>query len=169
MQTVPATTSGAGLLQNSFSFQNPSSATDFSTYTGIYDEYRVLAMEVQFMPNAEMALTTNEQGLIYAPILSVVDHDSNANFTTNTQPLNFESCKIHSLTKKWSRTMKIAGLNAQVSSGILASEGAFMNCTAPPSLCGAIKIFTANNVLSVAATYGVFLVIYRVQFRGHAL
>jgi hypothetical protein len=170
IQDGAISSSGTGVINNAFNFQNPSSATDWSTASGLYDEYRVLAMDFSYYPNATSALPTVELALGYAPVYAVIDHDTNANLTSYGQAANYESLKVFDLVKKFRMTMKMTGLNIQgggSGGNNVSTEGGFMNTSLPPVLTGAIKLFGTG--FSNASVYGRFIIRYRVQFRGHAL
>jgi len=165
----PFTTTSGGIISFVFPFANPSGATDWTTASGLYDEYRTLALSVQYYPNTEDCLTTNSALLIFNPIYTVIDRDSNAALTSYAQAANYEALKVFSLTKRFRIDMKMSGLNVQTNNNTsnTASEGAFLNCAAVPTYCGSIKMFSGTN--STSTTYGRFVVRYLVQFRGRGL
>jgi len=162
-----AVSTAGGLLNPSFQFSNPNPATDWSSFIAIYDEYRVLAMDVTFVPNMEDTLDTSNLAFNHSPMLSVVDRDTNVALAAYSNALNYGSLQYHTLTRKAHREMKMSGVNSQISSGIPSSEGVFLNCQSAPSLSGAIKFVAVG--LSASTTYGHFYVRWRVQFRGRGV
>jgi len=167
MQDITAVSTGAGLMAPVFPFENPNSAQDFSVAIQMFDEYRVLAMDVTFVPNMENTLDTANLALNHAPIYAVVDRDSNSALTAYATALNYPSISYHTLTKKWTKKMNMQGSSIEVSSGIGNAEGLWLNCQSTPTLCGSIKIVAVG--LSASATYGHFILRYRVQFRGRGV
>jgi len=169
VQDGALSSSAGGVIAPVYPFQNPSSATDWSTSSGLYDEYRVLAMDFTYYPNSTSAFNTTQLALAYAPIYCVVDHDSITALATYTAASNYESLKVFDLAKKFRMTIKMNGLNINVGSDTspVSTEGGFMNVSNPPTTTGSIKLFGTG--LSNAAVYGRFILRYRVQFRGHAL
>jgi len=162
-----ALSSGAGLMDPTFQFSNPNPAADWSNFIAIYDEYRVLAMDVVFCPNMEDTLNTAGLAQLFAPMLSVIDRDTNAALTTYAAALNYGSINYHTLTKKARREMKMSGVNSEISGGIPSGEGVFLNCQSAPTLSGSIKFVAVG--LTANSTYGHFYVRWLVQFRGRGV
>jgi len=165
------TANSGGSIQTIFNFENPSTTVDWSNATGLYDEFRVLALEVEFVPNCEDCLDTAGLALAHFPIYSVIDHDTNSVLTTYGNASQYVSMKSHSLTKRWKVIMRMAGPNVgNGATGSLTStysESSFMNCANPPTVCGSIKLFSQG--LTGSATYGRIISRWRVQFRGRGL
>jgi hypothetical protein len=135
-----------------FSFGDPSGCTDWSDYSSSYDEFRVLAVSFYYSPNS---FASNGASNSYAPIYSVIDRDSSTALTTYAAAANYGSLAVHSLDRKWSRTWKMNGVR----------EATYVN-TQSPVTTGAFKFFSSglSNV-----TFGRFLCVYRVQFRGRGI
>jgi len=74
IQDLQVSSSVGGLINPTFAFNNPSSASDWASTIALYDEYRVLGMEVRWKPNAYTASAIST----FAPIYSVVDRDSSS-------------------------------------------------------------------------------------------
>jgi len=163
-------TTGVGLtvLSSTFAFENPSSSQDWASAVALYDEYRTLGMEVNFVPNMEECLDTANLAFLHNPIYSVIDRDSNVALTSYGQAANFPSLETHTLTKKWKVKMEMEGPSGQVGAGsAFAGESVWINTSSPPTFCGGILLFGAG--LTAATTYGRFIVRYRVQFRGRGV
>jgi len=157
--------SAGGIIQNSFVFTNPSSAVNWADYAQIFDEYRVLSLEFSFFPNLEDSLNTTGLGFNYVPIYSVIDRDSSSNLASYSVAANYESLKVHALTKRFTRVYKMSGINEVSSAGLVSgAEGVFLNTASPPAATGAIKLFATG--LSNSVPYGRFILRYLVQFRG---
>lgn len=167
VQDIAAVSIGTGIMSPTFSFENPSSTQDWTNVIAIYDEYRTLAMELLFIPNMEDCLDTVNLALNHEPVYTVVDRDTNSALTSYALASNYPSMVPHSLTKRWSVTMKMKGPSLEISSSLVSGESLWLNCQAAPLLCGSIKVISVG--LSASQTYGRFCVRYRVQFRGRGV
>jgi len=162
------TSSGAGTIANTLPFENPSATIDWASAVNLYDEYRTLAMEILYVPNAEDVQTPATITAIF-PIYTVIDRDSQIALTSYAQATEYGSCVPHTLTKKWSVRMNMEGLSVGNSTGTssVTGEGLWLNASIPPPACGSIKMFSTG--LNSSAAYGRMIVRYRVQFRGRGL
>jgi len=143
---------GAGTAINpTFSFTNPSNCVDWSDFSSSYDQYRVLAVELDYSPNSG----TRDPALTYTPLYVVVDRDTSTALSSVTGADQYESIKLEDLAKKWRRIWRMAQVN----------ESTFTNTQAPIN-GGAFKLW-ASGVSN--STYGRCLVQYRVQFMGRGI
>jgi len=167
VQDVTASSTAGGLLQNAFNFEGPNTATDWTSYQNLYDEYRTLGMEIEYVPNMQGTLNTAGLAQSFAPVYSVIDRDTNAVLASYAAAVQYASCKTHTLTQKWKVKMSMEGISSEQNSSINSGEGVWLNCQVTPVLCGAIKVIAVG--LSASSTYGHFIVRWRVQFRGRGL
>jgi hypothetical protein len=70
-----------------FSF-TVSSLADFSSWSGAFDQYRIVAIEVTVLP--QPGNTPGQEGHIY----SVIDYDDANNLTTLTEATNYPNCVV---------------------------------------------------------------------------
>jgi len=166
---IQLSSTGTGTIVAVFPFESPASAVDWSSAVALYDEYRTLAMEIDYVPNSEDCLSPTNNTNMYFPVYSVIDRDSNAALTSYSVATQYASCVPHTLTKKWRVKMNMEGLSVGNATGssIVTGEGLWLNCAEPPSVCGSIKLFASGLTNSVA--YGRIIIRYRVQFRGRGI
>jgi len=145
------TSSAGGVIDiNAFSSQVRTLGDDFSSWAGLYREYRVLAVRSEYHPDVIGATVST---LLYKPVYTVVDRiDTSAvgafaNIESNT------SLRIFTLNTAWFREAKMED----------TSEADFIAVsTDSPSPFG-IKMFTTGVTPSTA--YGRQLDRWVVQFR----
>jgi hypothetical protein len=147
-----AATASATAINGTFSFYNPSTAVDWSDYSSSYDQYRVLGVELHFVPNASTANFANS----YAPIATVVDRDTSTALVSYASADNYASLEMHCLDRPWKRVWHMANV----------TDAQFFNTQALPSTSGAFKLF-ASGLSNV--TYGRFICYWRVQFMGRGI
>jgi len=134
-------------------FNNPASP-EWAAYVALYREYRVLGLQVEFIPNAQYSQPT-AAGLTFAPLYEVVEHDgTTANLTGYSQATQFPSMIPRSLTKPWKRAIRMAD----------TLEAAFIATANAPTVPLVIKWF--STALSASAPYGRARVSVLVQLRG---
>jgi len=128
---------------------DPSGYTDWSSYAAIWDEYRVLAMRLTFIPNNQYSKTTT----LTVPLYVVIDRDSSGALSSKNQAVQYESCKIKSLENRWSYGIKMHG-----------PTGAGWITTAATAATWWMKTFALS--LSASSAYGDALITLMVQMRG---
>lgn len=131
---------------------NPSVFNNYTNYTQSYDEFRCLAAEFFFIPNAEDAVQTASGSTLYAPFCVVLDRDSNGALSSYTSAFEFASCKVKAINKTLKCTFKMSG-----------SEDAAFGGT--PTVASAYFKTYATG-LSASGTYGQVFVKAIFQFRG---
>ncbi len=149
-------TSSGGLLNTVFDwYLQASSSTDWPSLAGLYTEFRVLSMEVEFIPwnkyNQALAPTAN-----LAPVYSVVDRTSSAPLTTIASAIDYESVEVSDPSERFRRSVKMNSLEEGqwIAMGSVPGTGA--RCY--------IKLYSAGNVASTNLYDFVSRTI--VQFRG---
>lgn len=148
---IQATSDGSGKL-TSVLRTDPSSAADWSNFTGSYHEYRVLAMQVRFEPSNRYSKTTT----ICQPIICVVDHNTSAALTSYAQAYGHASSEIVTLEDPWKRDWRMNDVQ----------EADFVVTSVAPSQVGGVKVY--GDGLSVSTVYGMYFITWLVQFRGRS-
>jgi len=146
--SVNATASAGGVI-NSVMPILPTGASQWTGLANIYDEYRVLMLEVEYVPFYSSLPSTLVGGLM----VMVLDHDSAtalASFAVGTQYESFLSAPIDRRLKQHYRM-----------SSTLEAE--WINTSSPVNP-GSVKSYVSN--LSANGVYGTFIQTWRVQFRG---
>jgi hypothetical protein len=146
-----ATASGTAIA-STFSFYNPSTATDWSDFSASYDQYRVLGAQLEYVPNAATANFANS----YAPIATVVDRDTSTAIASYAAADNYASLEMHVLDRPWKREWHME----------TTADAQFFNTQSIPSGSGAFKTF-ASGLSNVS--YGRFVMYWRVQFMGRGI
>jgi len=128
---------------------------EFTTWSGLYREYRVLAVRVEFWPTLDKTpLYNNGGGTSAFPWATVVDRDTASSPTTYASLVGNSSLRWYPLNKSWMREVKMSS----------TEEAQFTNVTAAPA--GSIYIksfFTANPTGTITA--GTIFARYILEFR----
>jgi len=141
-----ASSSGAGLI-NAVIPENPQNAELWTANAAVYDQYRVLGFEVEYVPGCSA---------LSAPLpifCHVIDRDTSAALTTYALAAQYSSFMASPLDRGWKQTYKMNG----------SDESQFRN-TASPNDPGSLKTLCVGTTNST--TWGQFIVRYRIQFRG---
>jgi len=125
----------------------PNNADLWSSFAGVYDEYRVLGVSCCFKPGCSALGTPT--GLLCL----VIDRDSGAALTSYAGAAGYQSFIEGPLDRRISRVYKMK-----------SSEEAQFRNTQSPSDPGSIKSFATG--VAVSTTWGNVEIYYRVQFRG---
>lgn len=143
-----ATSSGAGVIATTFT-TNPNGTNGWSSWVALFDEYRVLALELKFVP----LWHTLPTGVAGGTLLMVVDHDSVAALSSFNNACNYESLKTGSIDRPMTHTYRLDG----------TLESNFINTSSPTGLQG-VKVYA--NGLSNSTQYGNFIGTFLIEFRG---
>jgi len=146
------TTDGAGTLPQTFQAEDVRNAADWSSIAATFDEYRVVAVKVTWVPIKEYSATFR-----YQPVATVVDRADATALSSYNIAAACESFQLHEGDKKFSRTMKMASVE----------EAEFLSVLATPTSWGWIKMY-ATNIIPVSTTIYRFAMTFLVQFRGRA-
>jgi len=154
------TSSAGGVLNNVYT---SSSATwaNFGTWAGLYDEFRVLGMQLEFFPNNRYSKVTTT----CTPGFGVVDHADSTPLTSYAAALAYASNRVLSIEDPWTDRSEYRG--SSVPSLIIRMDGAEEAQWLPTSSTSsylAIKIYFSG--LTASTSYGLFLLRGLVQFRG---
>lgn len=123
---------------------------NFPNFAASWDEYRVLAFEVQYEPfdkyNRGVSVFT-------VPIMIVTDYDSAAALTSYATADHYSSSKTFSLDVAFKYTVRMNGI-----------ENSNFISTASPAAMFYAKVF--GNGSTVSTSYGKIFLRMRIQFRG---
>ncbi len=143
-------TSAGGVIATTFG-NSPTLDANWSSMAAAFDEYRTLAVVVEFRP-----YTYVNQTVTYAPITTVLDLDNSAALTGFTLAAQYSSVKEFGGNKPWKRTMLMSGSE---NSGYISTASAANNMW--------VKIYSSGNSASV--DIGRITVTHYVQFRGKGI
>ncbi len=106
------TTTAGGVLATVFdSYSQLSTPGDWASLTNLYTEYRVLSMEVEFLPwnTYNMPTTT-----VLPPLYSVLDRSNNTPLGSIAQAMGYDSVMGKEASKKFRRVIKMASTDEAV-------------------------------------------------------
>lgn len=126
-------------------------APEWANWVALYDEYRVLAMEIMYVPRNQYQSAI----ALMPPVVLALDHDD------ATTPPNFpsvytkSSAKMVNLASPWNITWRMEGIpNSQ-----------WVDLNTPATGKGSVKIYNVGT-FSNTTTYGDMFIRWRVQFRS---
>lgn len=131
---------------------------EFASFAALYDEYRVLSIEAQYVPylrHGNGNVVTLQGG---QPWLTVVLRNSGATPTAYSQLIENSSVQQCSVNENFTRRAK---MDSTDEAQIIATN------TAPSALFG-ISGFAVLSTMSTTCTYGNVLVRYMIEFRTRA-
>jgi len=152
----------AGIISQVFD-QTMTGLTGWAYLGAAYDEFRVLAFQVEYFPNNRYSKTL----VTCAPGFGVVDRDSNGALISTAQAIGYSSVRILSLEDPWTDSKEYRGSSVPSLKWNMSSvtDGTFLTTAAPtPSVKAAIKLFFSG--LTASTQYGLIVQRVLVQFRG---
>jgi len=141
------------------SSNDPYALSEVTSYwANLYQEYRVLAVRLEFWPNFVNAInpvftTSNAAGAQATWYTVVTRDDTTPSSYANLQ--NDSSLRIFPLNARWFREVKMTG----------TAESQFTNIGSPPPVPIAIKTFIGSFTMNPTVTFGEFIARYVVEFR----
>lgn len=146
--------SSGGVISGTVVWSNPSGAPTWTNLSSIFDEYRVLACIVRYVPYNGFNKLVATQTCV--PLFIALDRDSTATPGTVSIMESYGSCTILDMERSWKFDLfRMSGVR----------ESAFQTTASPVNL-GAYVFYGSG--FTGSATYGTYLVSYLVQFRGLA-
>jgi hypothetical protein len=146
----PAATTAGGVLTDVFA-DYPTGSPDWTNVSATFAEYRVLALRVQFIPNATGAVFGT---LLYSPVYVVWDASSSLTaLTSYANAVNYAVFSAKSLNEPWIVSHKMDGIE----------ESAFV-ATSSPIVDYSFKVYA--DTLTASTSYGRFVTHFKCQFRG---
>lgn len=152
--TGQVASSGTGVINTVFdAYLQASSVTDWTNFTGLYQEFRILSMEVELIPWNKYNLATTT---VATPLYSVTDRTSSSTLASAAVTVAYDSMKVSEPSTRHKRVIKMNG----------ADEAAWTQTGATPASASRlyVKLYSAGNSNSV--TYYDFVARILVQFRG---
>ena len=101
-----ATTAGGVINSVLDAYSQLTSSADWSSLQNLYQEYRILSMNVVFVPWNKYNMPTTSS---LAPIMSVTDRTSSTALSSLANACSYTSVKVHSPSSTFSRTIKMSG------------------------------------------------------------
>jgi len=147
------TSSGSGLANPVFS-DDISTANDYSSFSPVWDEYRVLALEVQYQPynryNQTLSVT---HATDVAPGFVLIDRDDGTATASLALASNYESARFVNLSSPFKCSVKMAGVE----------DAGYLTTTSTVARQWIKYYFEA---LGASHSYGLVHQFALVQFRG---
>ncbi len=143
---VACTTNGSGVIDLAFG-NTPTLLNDWSGLQAVWNEYRILGIELEYMPVKNIA------NWAYGVAHTVVDHKASAALGGIAAASEHESYEMKSLFQSWKRTAKSSSFE----------EMSFID-TSSPAASYYIKVYSSGNTTS--QTIGYFALRYLLEFRG---
>ncbi len=146
--------SAGGVISTVFNAgSQATSSNDWSSYSNLYQEYRILSMKVHLVPwNKYNQPTTSA----IAPVLSVTTRDNATALSTLADTATYDSVQVHEPSTSIVRTIKMSGIDE--------ASWTLTSTTPPAASTPYIKLYSSGNVAST--TLFDYLSIVIVQFRG---
>jgi len=146
--TTDASGNFAGLIDS-----KPASLPYWSNWSGLYAEYRVLAVEVSYYPNNRYARGSTST----RPVIGVLDRVDAGSFLTSLTSyagaVGSPSHRIFSFDDPFKIVWKMSD----------SYESEFFSCSAPVTM-GGIKFYSSGNSANTAM--GLYVGKWRIQFRN---
>ncbi|UPW41439.1 capsid protein [Dipodfec virus UA23Rod_6578] len=158
-QVKDVSTDASGVI-SVFANNDVSLAQEWTTFTGLYDAYKVCAVKIQFIPNLPNDTSANAQ---YSPLY--IAHDfNNGTITAPTENIliQYGDVKVKNLFRPWTYYTRFA---AQSYSGnatsVSMTKGYRRTDDTTASQCA--FMYSENN--SFSTSYGRILITYYVTFK----
>jgi len=147
---VDAATDSSGNIAQVFT-NNPSGLSNWTALATVFDEYRVLGIELKFKP-----ILFNGNLVNQAPIVTVNDYDSNAALTGYTLAAQYSSFQESAGGKPYVKYITMSGI-----------ENSVFTSTGSPSPTFYMKLWSSGNTPSIKI--GRYTLKFILQFRGKGI
>lgn len=153
------TSDGTGLVKAGV-LDEPSAAQDWTNVAALFDQYRVNAIKLKFIPESNLGIIGSTS---YAPLYIVHDPDEFVNpLTTVNSAIQYENCKFKNMYRPWTYYRKMAKTIAQTGAQTTDLKG-YHDCDNPQPNQGIYWIGTGfPNSLAL----GTLLVTYYITAKG---
>ncbi len=148
--STAATTNVGGVMQNTFT-NTPVGFADWSSLTNTWSQYRVLAMEVKFIPAYENSFPTNTA--VGGFLAMIVDRSLTGTVLALSDALQAEGVKTRSINKPLMISTKAIGPDEMAWTTISTSKTYY-------------SIRTSSSPMSISTTYGHFVTGMLVELRS---
>lgn len=157
---VNITTNGSGVLLNAIRLTTPdnfdgasNSVTDWTSFANLYDQYRVHAIKVKWIPD----VPNDESGTsVYKPIYVFTDYDSIGLSPTNGVAIGYDNQRTFNLYRPWTYYKRIPKLLNPGATNV-SMLGYFDTLSTVST--GAVYL-CQSGPLSISKTYGTCVVTY---------
>lgn len=131
---------------------------EFTTLQSLYDQYKLLAQKVQWVPDKpnDTSTTTN-----YKPMYSAWDEDSQFVPASADEVIQYKNSKVHPLYMPFSRYQKIPKVS-KTSTGFVSGDG-FVDIGTPNNQ-GSMSFYASG--LDTSDNYGVWIITQYICCRG---
>lgn len=160
---IPVTSTGGGAILSAIRLTTPDlvdgssvSATDWTSFANLYDQYRVTSIKIKWTPLAPNNETTTTS---YRPVYVFVDFDSIGLSPTNDSAIGYENCKVKNLYRPWTYFIRLPKMVAPSATNV--SKVGWFDTLATVST-GAIYL-VQNAGLTASTAYGQILVTYYIS------
>ncbi len=148
------TSSAAGVINTVFdNYSQASTPADWASLQNLWQEYRILSMEIELIPWNKYNLPTTTAA---APLYTVLDRSNNTPLSSLAGAIDYESCLAHEPSTRAVRAIKMDSVE----------EAHWIAIGSSPATASRmyVKIFSSGNATST--TYYDFVSRVIVQFRG---
>lgn len=145
-----AVTSTAGGVINYTLNANPGGYTDWSSFSGTFHEYRILATQITYAPSYN---DTYNAALLHNSMIMLFDRIDSTAIASYTLGWNHADSKVGNTGKRMKQTVKMIGI-----------EDAGFVATASPTTVWTHKLYA--DTVTASTTYGRVFFRALIQFRG---
>jgi len=146
------TTNVSGNLQYTIT-NDPSLSPDWVSYTPLYEEYRVIAMELQWVPYCTRWGNVTNTAFFQNALAYAASRNATATAASIAAVMSYPSGHLTNMQTPWKLVIKMDNV----------SEASFFNVAGVGGTWAALVYATG---LSASTTYGAYSVRLRVQFRS---
>lgn len=152
-------TSAGGVIQAYYD-DDASGTTDWTSFGNLFDQYRIVAMKITFLPTN----INNDTGINnWRPIYVLFDPDSTGNGPSTADTcLQYEGCKALTMNKPFTYYHRIPKITSLASGSSAITSGGWRDIASPAATCG-IKVYADG--LSASMVYASIITRFYVQFR----
>lgn len=139
------TSTGAGVIVGNRT-DDPTGFSDFSTMCGLFEEYRVCAIKLKYVPYAPNDAAATRP---FPPLFIVWDQDNTTNLASVSEALDYENCRSWDLSKMNKMYVRIPrrSIGSNISIGYTP--------TSTPAAYGAFKFYGGTYALTLQ--YGLLI------------
>jgi hypothetical protein len=160
-EVTSTSSSGVAVLNGVFPVSHVTAITDFTEFQGLYQECRVLGMNIHWNPSCQNGAPPNSALNYATPWFFCPSHVDNTALTGDVQAFAHEGKRYGNFAKRLTATIRMAG--PQESDWFSTASGT------TSTLC--IKTYLKINTISASSVInlGNIYVEYLVQFRGRVI
>jgi len=149
------TSDSIGRIKDTISF-DPSTCPDWSSCSGLYDEFRVVGARLRLVPRTQNTVT-----LASNPLFVCFDNDDSSVITSYAQAAEYQN--THFIPVLWNNYHTATFNFARPSSGGETTL-LWQDVVTPSGSMGAIKLYA--DTLTASTNYFAYMIEYAVEFRG---